>query len=459
MPNKKSTNASAAKAPEQKTGPGKRKKFLWPFGVMIAMAAAIAALLIYLAIQTYRPEAAPVAGKAESAQGPKAASPAGAAGGEAAGEESPEANVAIANGVPISQKTFTDMLTMSQNQRLSSGQSQEGEEPSMDLKLEVLNSLVTMTVAVKEAYDLGFGPSELEVESAINQMVGEYGTREAFENALPAFGTDLGTLRKQVADNLALRAWRDTAFIKDALATDEEVKEFYEEHMENATHADQVRAVRIMLPVPLTSGQEDPQSKAVIKQRAETVYQEALAGTNFDELVERYMDPATRSATQGGQMGWVSRGALDFSALENVLFSLKPGEVAPPVEDQFSFHIVKVIETRPAGVMTYEELKPEIMEYLLTVKTERLFLLALREIREKAEVEVLDGPMNEAWPAFMAKLSAQPMPGPDAPPPPTEAAGDGETAPETDSTAGADTPETPGAAPADPGAGSPAEGD
>jgi hypothetical protein len=304
-----------------------------------------------------------------------------------------------------------DMLAMSQSQRVANGQSEEGAEPDMDLKLEVLNSLITMSVAVQEAYRLGFGPSELEIESAINQMVGEHGSREAFEKALPAFGTDIAALRAQVTDNLALRSWRDTAFIKEALATDEEIRAFYDEHIEETTHGEQVRAVRIMLPIPLTSGKEDPQAKEMVKARAEAIYQEALAGANFDVLVERNMDPAARSATQGGQMGWVSRGSLDYNELEETLFSLKPGEVGPPVESQFSYHVVKVLEARPAGVIPFEELRPEILEYLMTVKTESLFLEALRKERANANVEILDPVLAQAWPAFAERIKNQPLPG------------------------------------------------
>jgi parvulin-like peptidyl-prolyl isomerase len=416
MSNKNSVKINVTKTPDPKASESKARKFLWPYGVMIALVVVVAALLIYLAIQTYSPIQT-----IKELQGDQAPSTAGSGGNSATGPGSGSATdpatgaaademIATANGVPISKRNFIDMLTMSQNQRLSSGQIEAGEEPSMDLKLEVLNSLITMSIAVSAAYDLGYGPSELEVESAINQMVGEYGSREAFENALPAFGTDMATLRKQVADNLAVRAWRDTAFIKDALATDEELRKFYDEHLQEATHDDQVRAVRIMLPVPLTSGQEDPQAKAVVKAKADAIYQEALAGANFDELVERYMDPTIRSATQGGQMGWVTKGSLNFSELEKVLFSLAPGEVSEPVEDQFSYHIVKVIETRPAGVMSLEELKPEVMEYLLSVKSEELFLKALLERRQTAEVTIADPDIAEAWPAFMARISARPLP-------------------------------------------------
>jgi peptidyl-prolyl cis-trans isomerase C len=381
---------------DAQTGDKKTSKFLWPFGVVIGLVVIIGLVLIYLAVQTYTSE------KSDNAS----VTPTNTDKSQAA-EETP---VAMANGYPISRKIYEEMINVSLSQQGASEGIDSNGAPKIELKLELLNSLVTMVSAVQEAYRLGFGPSELEVESAINQMVGDYGSREAFEKALPAFGTDLASLRKQVADNLALRSWRDTAFIKEALVTDEEAKAFYEEHKEEATHDEQVRAVQIMLPVPLTSGQEDAQAKEIVRSRAEAIYQEALAGANFDELIERHTDPATRAASQGGQMGWISRGAMDFDELEQVLFSLEPGQVGGPVESQFSYHIVKVIEKRPAGVISFEEIKPEILEYLLSIKTERMFLETLTELRNKTTVEVLDKEIAEAWPAFQEKLKQQNQP-------------------------------------------------
>jgi parvulin-like peptidyl-prolyl isomerase len=194
-----------------------------------------------------------------------------------------------------------------------------------------------------------------------------------------------------------------------------------------------------MLPIPLAVSQEAEQAKQLVKARAEAIYREALSGVNFDELVERNMDPATRSANQAGQMGWVGRGALESKELEDLLFSLDPGEVGGPIEDQFSYHIVKVIEKRPSGIIPFEELKPEILEYLLNVNTERLFVETLQDLRRKAKVEIMDPTLAEAWPAFEAKLNDDGPSDPTVPPenlsgPPVDPSG-----PETESSStGAD---------------------
>ncbi|MDR1310085.1 MAG: peptidyl-prolyl cis-trans isomerase [Deltaproteobacteria bacterium] len=397
MPNP-TQKKDAASRPE-----GRKGLTLWPRGALIALGALIAVALVALAVQTYGPGDAPAP---ERPAPPSAAIPGGA-------EALDDTPVALVNGQPILRREYDEMLRIGQAQQGAAAEDGQPGEPPMDMRLEILNSLATMEVAVQEARLLGFSPSELEVESAINQMVGDYGSRDAFEKALPAFGTDLATVRRQVTNNLALRAWRDTGFFKEALATDEEARAFYDEHIEEARHPEQVRAVQIMIPVPLNGGQEDPQAKASVKARAEAIYREAAAGANFEELVDRNMDQATRAATSGGQMGWVGRGSLDFDELEEVLFGLEPGQVGGPVESQFSYHIVKAIERRPAGTMTFEELRPEILEYLLTANTERLFLAALGNLRKAASVEVLDPAMAEAWPAFREKLDSQIPPQPE----------------------------------------------
>ncbi|MDR1296713.1 MAG: peptidyl-prolyl cis-trans isomerase [Deltaproteobacteria bacterium] len=328
--------------------------------------------------------------------------------------------IATVNGRPVSRKNYNEMLGMSQSQQALSGQ-EGGEaetEPSMDLRLGVLDSLISLNLAIQKAYELGFGPGKEEIDDGIGEVMGNYGNPDEIENVLKTFGTDIETVRAQVADSLAIRSWRDTAFIKEALATDEEARAFYDANMEEARHPEQVRAIQIMLPVPLNNGQEDSQARERVRARAEAIYKEALDGANFEELMERNMDQTTRAAIGSGQMGWINRGESGFNELEEVIFNLKPGEIGGPVESQFSYHIVKVVERRDAGVMSFEELKSDIMEYLLAVKTDQLFLKTISDYRQEAKVEIFDEAMAAEWPAYLEKqktLAAAPRDAPAVP--------------------------------------------
>ena len=70
------------------------------------------------------------------------------------------------------------------------------------------------------------------------------------------------------------------------------------------------------------------------------VLNQILAGTSFDVIARSY-DP------QGlGDLGWFPRGYLTEPQIEEVAFSLEPGEVSPIVETDLGFHVLQVIERR-----------------------------------------------------------------------------------------------------------------
>ena len=86
------------------------------------------------------------------------------------------------------------------------------------------------------------------------------------------------------------------------------------------------------------------QKDAVILQ-LEEIRTDILAGADFGIMAETYsMDPG--SARTGGELpGWYKRGEL-APEYEAAIFRLKPGELSEPVETQFGFHIIQLIERR-----------------------------------------------------------------------------------------------------------------
>ncbi|MDR0354306.1 MAG: peptidylprolyl isomerase [Deltaproteobacteria bacterium] len=393
------TKSSAGSSGGDKSLDSKKAEKKGGKGLLLLVGLAIVAVIVVLAVKGQTPTETERSGETSQTSQPSSSlvpSP-----------ESSEEQIAMVNNRPVLKKNFEEMLSMSQSQNLMNSEDDQPPEPSMDMKLEVLDSLISLNLAIQQAYELGYGPSEAEIEDGVNQIMGNYPNTEDIEKALASFGTDMKTVRSQVADSIAVRSWRDTAFIKDAVATDEEAVAFYDSHLEEAKHPEQVRAVQIMLPVPLNNGQEDNQAKERVKATAEAIYKEAVEGANFEELMERYMDQMTRAATSNGQMGWINRGGSGFEALDDVLFSLEPGDIGGPVESQFSYHIVKVLEKRPAGMMTYEELKPDILEYLMSVKTDQLFMKTIAEYRRQADIVIFDEALAAAWPAYEEKTLAQ----------------------------------------------------
>lgn len=83
----------------------------------------------------------------------------------------------------------------------------------------------------------------------------------------------------------------------------------------------------------------------LVKTKAEAVNLENKIenGENFEALAKKYsMCP---SGQRGGDLGYFSRGQM-VQPFENTAFDMAIGEVSEPVQTQYGWHIIKVLDKR-----------------------------------------------------------------------------------------------------------------
>jgi peptidyl-prolyl cis-trans isomerase SurA len=73
------------------------------------------------------------------------------------------------------------------------------------------------------------------------------------------------------------------------------------------------------------------------------IRQQALDGTDFQELARTYSQGP--SGPRGGNLGMISRGAM-VTEFESAALKMKEGEISLPVETEFGFHIIQLLERR-----------------------------------------------------------------------------------------------------------------
>lgn len=97
--------------------------------------------------------------------------------------------------------------------------------------------------------------------------------------------------------------------------------------------------------------------KAALKEEIDLVYKKLLQGESFEELVKQHSDDKP-SAAQNGEMPWFSASRM-LPEFSGPAFELqKIGDVTPPIETPFGFHIIKKLDQRP--VPSFEEAQADI---------------------------------------------------------------------------------------------------
>ena len=82
----------------------------------------------------------------------------------------------------------------------------------------------------------------------------------------------------------------------------------------------------------------------------------------WGDAVRRYSADTTRRGSEG-EMGWVSRQALDYAmALE--IYHLEPGEISPVLQDANGFHLMQLVERRKVKPPAYEPMRLVLKEYV-----------------------------------------------------------------------------------------------
>lgn len=168
-------------------------------------------------------------------------------------------------------------------------------------------------------------------------------------------------------------------YVRDVVAapivTDAEARKFYDENPDNFKVPEKIKVRHIvMLANPAgPNGKTKEQALDAMQRVSLELHpffhkpEEGEAARlarvrKFAELAAHYSDDG--SAQQGGDLGWVDKGALD-PQFEEAAFGLPVGVLSGIVETRYGYHLIYVEEKQPAGIQSFEEASPEIHEYLM----------------------------------------------------------------------------------------------
>jgi peptidyl-prolyl cis-trans isomerase D len=135
-----------------------------------------------------------------------------------------------------------------------------------------------------------------------------------------------------------------------------EVKKYYDEHQRQFGVPESRQASHILIAADKSASAE---AKSKAKTLAEQIYSDVKKNpAAFADLAKKHsQDPG--SAAKGGDLGSFARGSM-VKAFDDAVFNMKVGEISPPVESEYGYHIIRVTGVTPAQLRSFEQARPEI---------------------------------------------------------------------------------------------------
>ncbi|QIB33250.1 peptidylprolyl isomerase [Ancylobacter pratisalsi] len=177
-----------------------------------------------------------------------------------------------------------------------------------------------------------------------------------------------------------------------AAMTEEAMQKTYQEAVGQQKPEEEVHARHILF----RADANDPKSSEAAKKKAEAVEARLKKGEDFATIAKELTeDPSGKE--DGGDLGFFTKEQM-VPEFAEVAFKLKPGEVSEPVKTPFGWHIIKVEGTREKPVPTFEEVKPQIEQFL----AQKAQADTVQKMRESAKVVKTDAAPKAAAPATPA---------------------------------------------------------
>lgn len=162
-------------------------------------------------------------------------------------------------------------------------------------------------------------------------------------------------------------------------ATESDARAWFESHRNSLAIPPAYRASHIYLTVHDAAKPDRELEIRELHRRlvtGEAVFESLAAASSEDE----------RSKKSGGDLGWFTRDRMlpDFIA---AVESLEPGKISQPIRTRLGWHIVKVIDRKPARLPEFAEVRHEILASLENERRARAVEGLLGDLRQRAAAD------------------------------------------------------------------------
>jgi len=289
--------------------------------------------------------------------------------------------VVVIDGEPYTLSNFKEYARTKMNRDFPTGDLNRIENEDK----EVLEQFITEKLLAEEVKLAGFKVSEEDIDRYIEQIKqrNRIGSEELAE-ALKREGTTMESYRASIRAELEKNEIINRQVRKRVNIISEDAERYYRLNPKKYTSQEKVQLRHILFSLPAGAS---PEREKEVTRKALEIRNRAIAGADFAKLAQDYSEGA--GASEGGDIGWISRGSL-MKEIEEIAFNkLSVGEVSQPVRTSLGLHLIK-LEVREAGrLLPFSEVQEKIKDELYAKALDERFQKWLKsDLRKKHRVDV-----------------------------------------------------------------------
>jgi peptidyl-prolyl cis-trans isomerase C len=291
----------------------------------------------------------------------------------------PQDNVAVVNGVTITRADFDREMNRAKQVYGMGKPIQASQLPEIERK--TLENLVEREVLFQESEKRGIKVDESVVNNELDKLKKRFPSEEEFKQNLERMDLTEASLKSEFKRVMAVQQLIEEQIVVNVAVSEKEVDSYYTNNPNLFKQPEQVRASHILIGVKSDANESE---KAEARKKTESVLSRLKKGEKFEALAKEFS--TCPSNTKGGDLGFFRRGQM-VKPFENAAFSLEPGQTSDIVETRFGYHVIRVVEKKPASTLALADVKEQLEQQIKQQKIRSEMGKYVADLKEKAKVE------------------------------------------------------------------------
>jgi peptidyl-prolyl cis-trans isomerase C len=258
------------------------------------------------------------------------------------------------------------------------------------LMSQILDKMIATRVMLARATPQDRQDGKATADKMIADGREKAGNEGNYRRRLLAVGSSPEKYEAEILEQAIVQAVIERELGRKEIISDADVRKYYEENSERYQEPEKAKVQHILFATRrIPSGEILPEQERVAKKAAaERTVARARSGEDFTALVRELSDDP-ESKPRDGELTFPKGQGIVPPQFESAAFSLHVGKVSDPVLTVFGYHVIKLLEKIPPGMVPFEKVQDRIRMRLQREVVQKKLPDFIAQLRKEAGVEVL----------------------------------------------------------------------